>query len=587
MEQPNDVVDVISSLLDNGKYKEALNVPYDEKFAQSFKDNCWDLITVILSKIQDDTIIIKPSLHGACEQLLNIIIEKATPEEALLEFIEQVEIAKNDAQFSIILIPLQQLLKKLTLKRGRSLEWSLNSITTYIEGIPNPQHHLEGKERLLMDCDDNIRRIIKVYSLIPSFYKPFIEELNSEKDNVRTKQILCAFLISILGKQLIHIDLDPDTNAQSEARQTCSIIIDDICILEKNLLKFLTYVELCCIKANKSSKPVDTDNDSNEVVSPYEHTEKINMTSLSGLFYVIFSKHFKIKDIAIPQVYCNTYIVHTIFLNVNHLLSFMEFGPISKALCLCKALLNLFPNNASNLLLKFPVHFDLLKGLVKVAIYSSFIELRKNAVHLIGLHVNKFDYKGRTMLIKFILEFANHSGMIGYAITLYKNTIDEAFKDDFIDDVFTGAHLTNMIKKICLLPHGAESDLVELADQVITALNFLRYLVLKDTSNKTGIQDNLLYIEKKYLAELRMGLNMSKAHYEVKLKDIMEDKTKSSENIDVSINIGGNVLDNIPVENKKEIINSALNAFHLIEGLVARLSECISITQIPNEDKQG
>lgn len=578
MEPSVDVVELISTLLDSGKYKEALSVPKEQKFSDSFKDNCWDLISVIVGKLQDDTIIVKPSLYGACEQLLAIIIDISTPEEALLELIEQVEVAKNDAQFGVILVPLQQLLKKLSVKRGRSLEWCLNSISTYIENIPIPEHHLEGKERLLMDCDANIRRIAKVYSLLPPFYSPFIKELEVSDSNIKTKQIITAFLVSLLGKPLINIDLDPDSNAKSEARQCCSIIIQDICTLEKNIFKLIEYINICNKENQKSGSKANASND--EEIAPYEHREKINMTTLSGLAYTVFSGHFEVPDVTIPQVYSTEYTVHTVMLSVVHLLSLTEYGPLAKGIALCKAILSRLPENAAHTLLTSSVHFDLCKHLTNVAIYSIYEPIRKEAVKLIGLHINKFSFKGRIMLIKYLIDTANHSGMIGYAITLYKNSIDLALKETTLDDCFKGALLKNMIAKICYLPHGAESDIVELADQIITSLNFLRYLALRDSDNKTGIRDCFALIESDYLEKLRTGLNMSKAHYEEKLKEVQEGKGLSEDNINVSVNVGGNVLDNIPVENKKEIINSALNAFHLIEGLIARLSECININKM-------
>lgn len=577
MNQSIDVVDLISTLLDNEKYKEALNVPNEERLADSFKDNCWDLIPIILGKIQDDTITIKPSLYGACEQLLTIVIDKSAPEEALLEFIEQIELAKNDAQFGLILPPLQDLLKKLSLKRGRSLEWCLNSISSYIENIPVPDHNLEGKERLLMDSDPNIRRIIRVYSLLPSFYRYFIEEISAADSKINTKEIITAFLISLLGKPLIYIDLDPEKNANSEARLICSHIVQDICSMEKNVLKFLVYLEICHRENNKKK---NTKDDVDQEKSPYEHREKINMTTLSGLFYVVLSGHFEVPETALPQVYSLEYILHTAMLSVVHLLNFAEYSVIAKALALSEVILNRFPNQLSQEFLSSSVHFDMCKGLTNVAIYSSFESLRKHAVALIGRHVNKFDYKGRCALVKYLLEISNHSGMIGYAITLYKSSINEAFQDPRLDDCFTGPLLSNMIKKICFLPHGAESDLVELADQIITSLNFLRYLTIKDTSNLTGIRECFSFIESNYLEQLRVGLNMSKAHYEVKLKDIEEGKSIPEEKLNITLNVGGNVLDNIPKENMKEIIYSALNAFHLIEGLIARLSECINISKM-------
>lgn len=577
MEQSVNVVDFMSTLLDKGKYKEALNVPNDEKYANSFKDNCWDLIPVVIGKIRDDTLIIQPSLHGACEELLSTIVLKSAPEEALLEFIEQIEVAKNDAQFSIILNPLQHLLKKLSVKRGRSLEWCLNSISTYIETIPIPDHRLEGKERLLMDCDPNIRRISRVYSTLPPFYAYFIKELKNT-DNVNTKQIITAFLISLLGKPLIYIDMDPESNAQSELRQCCNTIIEDICTLEKDVLKFLTNLEICK-RETQNTKARDSINNE-EDMSPYDNREKINMTTLSGLVYAVFSGHFQIPDIALPQVYNTEYLIHTAMLSSLHLLSFTEYGPLAKGISLFGALLKRLQNNTSYVLLSASVHFELCKILVNVAIYSGFESIRKSAVNLIGIHVNKFDYKGRCVLIKYLLDIANHSGMIGYAITLYKNSIDQAFKDSVLPECFTGAQLMNMLKKICNLPHGAESDLVELADQIITSLNFLRYLAIKDTENRTGIRNSFATIETDYLDKLRTGLNMSKAHYEVKLKDIQEGNMHHEGSTEVSINVGGNVLDNLPTENKKEIIHSALNAFHLIEGLIARLTECINLNKM-------
>lgn len=576
MSESVDIVEYTSALLDSGKYNEALSVPNEEKYANSFKDNCWDLIAIIIGKIQDNTILLKPQLYGACEKLLAIIIEKSVPEEALLEFIEQIELAKNDAQFGLILPPLQELLKKLTIKRGRFLEWCLNSISTYIENMPMSEHQLEGQERMLMDFDHNTNRVNKVYTLLPHFYQHFSVELNeSSEPNMRAKQVLTAFLISLLGKPLIYIDLDPEAHEKSEARFNCLTIIQDICNLEKNVFKFLVFIEDCYRDSNKST---EKDNNEDEK-SPYEHREKINMTTLSGLFYAVFSGHFPIPENAVPQVYRLDYVVHTVMLCAVHLLSFGEYSPLAKGLALCEAILNRLPPKLSYELFS-PVHIDMCKGLVNIAIYSSFESLRKKAVSVIGCHVNKFDYKGRCTLIKYLIEVSNHSGMIGYAITLYKNAINEAFLDPTIDECFTGAQLSTMLKKICMLPHGAESDLVELADQIITALNFLRYLTIKDTDNLTGIRENLGYIENNYLEQLRIGLNMSKAHYEVKLKDIEEGKDLLEGSTDVSINVGGNVLDKIPRENKKEIICSALNAFHLIEGLIARLSECINVNKL-------
>lgn len=577
MNESVNIVAIVSKLLDSEKYKEALSIPYDEEHIENFKENCWEIVSVIIKKIDDDTLTIKPSLYAACEQLLSIILERSTPEEALLVFIEQIELAKNDAQFSVSLTPLQQVLKKLSGKRGRSLEWCFNSIRTYIEGISIPDLNLEEKECLLLDSIPNFRRITKIYSMLPLFYDPFIDEImKSSTDNTKAKEIVSVFLISLLGKPFIYFNVDPNLGAESEIRENCKIIVKDICKLEKNVLKLLVHVDVCYRESQntKSNQKKDLNEE-----DPYTHRDKINITSLSGFFYAILSGHFEIPSYSVPQIFKKEYLIHSVMPCVIHLLSFTEYGPLAKAITLCKVLVNFLDNKTSDALLSSSVHFELCKSLVNVAIYSNYESIRKSAISLIEIHVNKFQYTGRCMLIKYLLDSSNHSGIIGYSITLYKNCVDEAFKEEVLSDCFTGPQLLSMIKKICLLPHGAQSDLVELADQIITALNFLRYLTLKDVNNLSGIRDCFTMIENDYLDPLRTGLNMSKAHYEEKLKEIEEGKSASEDQNNISVTVCGNLLDNIPTKNKKEIIYSALNAFHLIEGLVARLTECINLNK--------
>ncbi|GBP19901.1 Glomulin [Eumeta japonica] len=572
MEDCVDVVEILSNLLVSGKYKEVLAIPYNEKYKQNFKDNCCDIISVIIGKLDNDTAVTKPSLQTTSEELLSIIVEIANPEEILLEFIEQIEVSKNEAQFLTLLSPIQQLLKRLTSKRGRSLEWCLNAISTYIETIPISNYNLEGKEQLLLDNDSNVRRLMKVYSNLSPFYAPFVDELNLNiVKKETTKEIIVAFLISLLGKPLIYIDLDPETGCKSEARACCQQILNDICSLEKNILKFLVYVEY-----HNENRKINSGESAAEI-SPYDQNEKINMTTLAGLFYSVLSGHFEIKHYAVPQVYSSEYIVQTVFRCVIHLLNFTEYGPLLKAVQLLKSLLSRLSYPVSDALLSSPVHFDLSKNLVTVAIYGNYETIRKECVSLIGCHINKFDFKGRCLIIKYIMDTANHSGMIAYVISLYKNSINEVFQSNSnFPECFLGPKFESMLKKICYLPHGAESDLMELADQIITSLNFLRYMILRDVDNITGIRECFTFIENNYLKDLRTGLNLSKAHYEVKLKDVEEKKDTEKNHIPISVNVGGNDLTNMPIEVKKEVLISALNAFHLMEGLIARLVECMN-----------
>lgn len=579
MEQTFDIIEEISKLLNSGNYKEASQLPNDDKYTESFSDNCWDLVSLVIMKIEDDTIILKPSLQHCCEELLLLIAEKAQPDEALLEFIEQIELAKNDAQFLTILTPLQHILKKMISVRERSLEWCLNSICTYIEGLPLPENKLEGKERVLMESDVNFRRIIKVYSALPSFYQPFMENLNQgdlDKKLQRRKEIIVAFLISLLGKPLIYVDLDPENNSQSEARVSCKIILKDICSLVGNMFKLLSKMEDMHKDDKKSATPDTQDDD-----SPFTHKEKINLTTLSALTYTVLSNHFEATSNALPQVYASEYVVRTCMFAVLHLIRFTQLSPLTKGLELLKSIMLRLSTPASHLILSSSVNFEIYDALILISIHSSFETARKGAVNAIKSFVNKFDYQGRCMIIQYIFEKANHSGMMGYVITLYKDTLDKAFKtNEPLPSCLTGEQLMKMVKRICHLPHGAESDLVDLADQVITALNFLWYLITKDRDNVTGIKDCIPFVEDEYLEVLRLSLNMSKAHYQSTLMSIEEGNSEPKNRMDVDFTVSGVNLESVPLADKKEVINYALNAFHLIDVLMARVSDCINLNKI-------
>jgi hypothetical protein len=84
------------------------------------------------------------------------------------------------------------------------------------------------------------------------------------------------------------------------------------------------------------------------------------------------------------------------------------------------------------------------------------------------------------------------------------------------------------------------------------------------------------------LEPLREGIKLSRAHYKLKLRDLEEEKKTAMVNNDgltrksnVTVTIGGQLLPNLPHENKVAVIMSALNAFDLMESLLSRVNECI------------
>ena len=82
-----------------------------------------------------------------------------------------------------------------------------------------------------------------------------------------------------------------------------------------------------------------------------------------------------------------------------------------------------------------------------------------------------------------------------------------------------------LVRKFARLSNGAETDLLEVSDEVMGALNFLICVMMRDKENVSGIWDLKEHLLKEYVAPLDTGLSMSRAHYQA---SIAEDPAKVS-----------------------------------------------------------
>ena len=64
--------------------------------------------------------------------------------------------------------------------------------------------------------------------------------------------------------------------------------------------------------------------------------------------------------------------------------------------------------------------------------------------------------------------------------------------------------------------------------RIIAALNFLRYLLLRDPRHKdlTGVWSMLEDIDKGYLSDVVTGLELSKMHYKQREEELMDEKKR-------------------------------------------------------------
>ena len=129
--------------------------------------------------------------------------------------------------------------------------------------------------------------------------------------------------------------------------------------------------------------------------------------------------------------------------------------------------------------------------------------------------------------------------------------------------------MNKLVKKFCHLKNGAETDLLEVNDEIIASLNLLIALLLRDKQNDIfGLWDLVPDLTKNYLEPLSQGLSLSRAHFKLKLQE-----PKSAQ---VTLMVGGQVLPEMSPEQKNQVIHSALNTFDMTELVLCRLNDVIA-----------
>lgn len=581
----NELITILGNSLSSGRTDDALSVIYNAKYDKCLKDKSWDIIPSITKFLIQETIDSSPEVFDCCEILLKEIAQKANPEEALLEFLEQAENLEDDVKFLALLKPLQIILFKLPKRRGQSLEWCLNMIQSHVTSLPVPRNYkLEGEEMKLLDSDPYICRITNIYKGIVPFYKPFVNEVTlRQKAEYRVnmqRDMLVCFILQLLGQPLAFLDLECDGKSSSAIRFLTGELLTFLTHLVGDLMIFLEYAETR--EAERSSKRngnnFTTQSDDEDVLS---REDKIPVLSVAVLYYLILAEHIQLNEA--PCVYSPLYIFQRSLYLVVVLLEHSEALVVRKGLLLADAVLaTLSEGSVPYSLLESPVHREFVESLSKVMVYCDVENFRKSSVLSLRSYLFKFDVKGQYLLMSNLPSVVNHAGIIGYLIMLLKDMIINTVDSDTISSYFSGKALYDLISEYCSLPHGAETDLIENADQIVSALNLIRFLALWDQENKTGMWDYVGILEKSMLEPLREGIRLSRAHYNLKLRDLEEEKKNAVLNdrglpcrSDVTITVGGQQLPNLPYENKVSVIMSALNAFDLMESLLSRVNECI------------
>uniref|UniRef100_A0A3Q1EJ67 Glomulin, FKBP associated protein a n=1 Tax=Acanthochromis polyacanthus TaxID=80966 RepID=A0A3Q1EJ67_9TELE len=567
------------SCIEEGNSAQVLSIVLDEKNQDMVRCMGWNLLPPlipVLLKKEDKNL-------PQCLAIFNHLMQTCRPKELLIGLLEQLEQDDPDTiaeSLHLLLSPLQKVLLCLGSRKPSSLGMTLSSVLDQVAKLPLPL----TKEQE----EDDVFSLCRCCADLIDFVRPFVNEArqnllttkthgknidtmttkqNEMEDELRTE--LLKFCMKTLSHPLLEVQLrDPDTLPVSPLRMFATDILETLRAIGESLPS-LVYQPLLRRK---------------QVPGFLEEEVRYPKESLASLAHLVFVHHLAADTF--PSVFSPVFSLRCTMEHILLLLSRTEDCRIQKGLELYeKSLVRVEDSSLPADLLEIKTFLTVPQNLVKVMTMCPRHDLRTRGLKVFQLSIDKFNTEAKYRFFQYMLKTSRHSGVEGYIIKNIKNQIDIALQPGNSNTWFEGVHLLPLLRKVLSLPDGPETDLLQYLDRIMESLNLLRYLVIRDkvTENQTGIWTELYKIEDAFMKPLRVGINMSRAHYERELHTTMEAKKKKAKEEEsvLSVSVGDEKLPNMTSESQIQALHSALHTFDMIESVLVRIEELVQVKDDP------
>lgn len=541
-------------------------------------ESSWELIPLLSSYFTKENYESNSQVFKACVHSLNEIATRCSPVEVVLGVLEQMDFCmEDDYKFCTLMEPLETILNRIEENKDKAIGWSVSTIKSYVDSLPFPQS--ETTEEIDETDYNEAERIVKVYEVVLQFLAPFVEEESKNPSDSTLKLYLINLSITLLGRPFCYIS--HYNNEDTSTRSIVDRLLHNVAQLSKDVMRYLQIADNRTF--SRSLKVNEEFVDAQNVMQLLENKENLTDLSLSAFYYHLMTAESAVNTI--PQVYHPIYIFHSFMYLSNCLLSYTENSIISKGLDLVEiALSKIDGNSLDRYSLELPTHAKFLNSLTKVLIFCNSKPMRQQALKVLRSYIDLFDLQARFLVLHHLYQTQNHSGLIGYLTSIFKLSIIECLSTSPPAEHFIGSNMQTLLKSCCKLANGASTDLIEVSDQVIAALNLIRFLIIRDKDNVTGFWSFIGDLEEAYLKPLRQCLDLAHPHWRVKLKDLEEEKKmkgKASEPKDavdskITITVGGENLPALPISDKIDVCHRAINTLDIIEYILMRINECIA-----------
>uniref|UniRef100_A0A8C1R8S6 Glomulin, FKBP associated protein b n=1 Tax=Cyprinus carpio TaxID=7962 RepID=A0A8C1R8S6_CYPCA len=472
----------------------------------------------------------KDQSSANCQAILNhlVLLQICSVKELLNILLLQVEDSDPNgiADSIVVLMPLiQSVLLRMGEAKAHGLALALDSLQKQISKLPVPYSHKQEQEDVYGLC--------RSCTAVLTFVQPFVQEVkNQDTNSVATelRAALLKFCMESLREPLLHVQLDREANMTeiSPLWNFATEIMAILAVIQESLPKILFY------------HPLRGKEDTISEKDAYHLNE-----SRACMAYLLFVQ--LIATEVFPTVFCPVFILQCNMEYINLLLSRCDLH--------VKSLERVTDCSLSVELLDLKPFHEVPKNLITIMIDCPIQHLRGKSLVVFQLFIEKLNGEAKHTFFRRIMKTSHHAGVESIIIKNIKN--QSAYEDSW----FEGTLLISLLRDTIILPQGHETDLLHGMDRVMESLNLLRYLLIQERNNSTGIWIDLCHIANSYTKLLRLCLSMSKSYYGTELRRLREDK---------KIKAKGNTC---------FVLQCALVTYDLMESLVVRIEEIIEDSQ--------
>ncbi|KAK8380492.1 hypothetical protein O3P69_016826 [Scylla paramamosain] len=555
MEVENGTQDLLTSVADKrdlgevvwqellaGNYENAVQTIKAKENEVNLRNNSLELVPIVAKLLQED---VGPEGEQCVEDILLHIASVANPKEVVLVLLEVLEMKWSAIQVRVMLSPLQTVLLRQaspTNTRAVTFSWVFNTLYSHVAIMETPQGlNLEGKERHLLDLDPLVREASDILQHLTHFYEGIFTRVVSGKlgwgGGKNSREYLALFLLQLFHKPLTYLDVFDENKGDTcnALYMSCGRLASMVGQLLFNVFKLLGSISWKSSKtvlASETNESEEQDPATLEASDAEDDKEgkkdEVSQLSLACFFYCVVGQDMAAEWV--PQVYSHQYVFLACLPLLSALLQEKEHIPIHKGLTLSGALLNkLARHSLPSDSLEASAHSSFPQLLVRVMTFCDNKELRTQALDVFRTHMDKFDSHGRRKLIQALLLSVKHA--------------------------------------------AEQTDLLEWSDCIMAALNLLIFLFIRDKENKTGVAGISRSLKEGYLTQLQTGLDLTKGHYELKLKELSETPSKKEDKL--SVCVGGQMLPNLPQDQERKVVETAICSLDMMQCVLVRAVQAI------------